>query len=72
MGQYEPNDSREVTLKPSNVPGEPERTGPREGQTREPRSRKGETPQRTDHNPVEKDLARGSEPATRAAARNRR
>ena len=34
MGEYEPDDSRDVTLKPNNVPGEPEPTGPREGQTR--------------------------------------
>lgn len=30
MGEYEPEDSRNVTLKPSNVPIEPERTGFRE------------------------------------------
>ncbi|WP_121118913.1 hypothetical protein [Croceibacterium ferulae] len=34
MGEYEPDDSRDVTLKPNNVPGEPEPTGPREDQTR--------------------------------------
>jgi len=32
MGEYEPNDSRDVTLNPSNLPGEPPRTGPREGE----------------------------------------
>lgn len=36
MGEYEPNDSRNVTLNPNGAPGEPPRTGPREGQTRAP------------------------------------
>lgn len=35
MGQYEPNDSRDVTQNQSNVPGEPPRTGPREDKARE-------------------------------------
>ena len=35
MGEYEPNDSRNVTLKRSNLPGEPERTGPREAEARD-------------------------------------
>jgi hypothetical protein len=35
MGEYEPNDSRDVTLKPGHEPGGIERTGPREGETRE-------------------------------------
>jgi hypothetical protein len=35
MGEYEPNDSRNVTQKRGNVPGEPPRTGPREEQERE-------------------------------------
>ncbi|HEX7711363.1 MAG TPA: hypothetical protein VF418_10550 [Sphingomonadaceae bacterium] len=34
MAEYEPNDSRIVTQNPSATPGEPERTGPREGATR--------------------------------------
>ena len=34
MGEYEPHDSRNVTLKPERAPGEPPRTGPREGETR--------------------------------------
>ena len=38
MGEYEPNDSRNVTQSPNRAPGEPPRTGPREGETR------GETP----------------------------
>ncbi len=35
MGQYEPNDSRNVTNKPGHEPGGIERTGPREGETRD-------------------------------------
>jgi hypothetical protein len=36
MGEYEPDDSRDVTLNPDEAPGEPPRTGPREGETRAP------------------------------------
>ena len=35
MGEYEPNDSRNVTLKQNRAPGEPPRTGPREAETRQ-------------------------------------
>lgn len=35
MGEYEPDDSRNVTLKPGHEPGGIERTGPRESETRE-------------------------------------
>lgn len=35
MGEYEPHDSRNVTLKQQRAPGEPPRTGPREGETRQ-------------------------------------
>jgi hypothetical protein len=45
MGEYEPNDSRKVTLEKSNVPGEPPRTGPREDEARRkakhPKDKKG-------------------------------
>ena len=34
MGEYEPDDSRNVTLNPATAPGEPPRTGPREGEAR--------------------------------------
>ena len=34
MGQYEPHDSRDVTLSTDTAPGEPERTGPREAEAR--------------------------------------
>ena len=35
MGEYEPHDSRNVTLKQQRAPGEPPRTGPREEETRQ-------------------------------------
>lgn len=35
MGQYEPNDSRDVTLTDGHEPGGIKRTGPREAKTRE-------------------------------------
>jgi hypothetical protein len=35
MGEYEPDDSRNVTLKQKRAPGEPPRTGPREAETRQ-------------------------------------
>lgn len=35
MGQYEPDDSRTVTHSSQSAPGEPDRTGPREGETRQ-------------------------------------
>ena len=34
MGEYEPRDSRNVTLRQDRAPGEPPRTGPQEGETR--------------------------------------
>ena len=34
MGEYEPDDSRDVTLSPHQAPGEPPRTGPREDEAR--------------------------------------
>ena len=43
MGEYEPHDSRNVTLKDERAPGEPPRTGPREGETRRPRQQEGQT-----------------------------
>ena len=35
MGEYEPEDSRDVTLSDHKAPGEPPRTGPREDAARE-------------------------------------
>ncbi len=34
MGEYEPGDSRDVTLSDHRAPGEPPRTGPREDEAR--------------------------------------
>ena len=34
MGEYEPDDSRDVTLSDHEAPGEPPRTGPREDEAR--------------------------------------
>lgn len=34
MGEYEPRDSRNVTLRQDRAPGEPPRTGPREDEAR--------------------------------------
>lgn len=36
MGEYEPRDSRNVTQTQQRAPGEPPRTGPHEGETRQP------------------------------------
>jgi hypothetical protein len=43
MGEYEPNDSRNVTLKQERAPGEPPRTGPQEAATRQQEGQAGET-----------------------------
>ena len=60
MGEYEPRDSRNVTLKQQRAPGEPPRTGPREEETREPEQ---------EHSGIEEADARTEaalrEPATR-------
>jgi hypothetical protein len=46
MGEYEPRDSRNVTQSTHRAPGEPERTGPRENQTRQaPKQPQGEETQ---------------------------
>lgn len=75
MGEYEPNDSRVVTQNPSNVPIEPERTGPREDEAREEAKREQyeeeREQERSDNDPKGKDLSRGSEVATRKASGRR-
>ena len=48
MGEYEPRDSRNVTLKQERAPGEPPRTGPREGETRRPQQTELEQDERDD------------------------
>ena len=52
MGEYEPRDSRKVTLSLKRAPGEPPRTGPREGETRQPQTEleddgRGDDPEQT-------------------------
>ncbi len=72
MGEYEPDDSRNVTQNPSKVPIEPERTGPREKETRGADKKLDEqTVQRSGDHPGSTDLARGSEVATRNASGHR-
>jgi hypothetical protein len=44
MAEYEPEDSRVVTRKPSQTPGEPPRTGPREQSTRAPAADEHQSP----------------------------
>jgi hypothetical protein len=45
MGEYEPRDSRNVTLKQERAPGEPPRTGPQEAATRQPHAQQTELEQ---------------------------
>jgi hypothetical protein len=72
MGEYEPDDSRDVTLTEGRPPLEPEKTGPREQQ--KPANQTdvdNGSVQRSGHEPKNTDLSRGSEPATRAASHQR-
>ena len=60
MGEYEPHDSRNVTLKDERAPGEPPRTGPRERQARQGRSElegdeRGETAEAQREQAMERD-----------------
>jgi hypothetical protein len=54
MGEYEPDDSRDVTQSTHQAPGEPPRTGPREGETRQPQNQQGVA----DPEPADKPTAR--------------
>lgn len=58
MGEYEPDDSRDVTLSDHQAPGEPPRTGPREDEARatakEPKEKQGVA----DPEPADKPTAR--------------
>jgi hypothetical protein len=67
MGDYEPRDSRIVTQNPSATPGEPDRTGPREGETREESSATGpaERNQSEDRKPAEAEQPIDEETAER-------
>ena len=63
MGEYEPDDSRDVTLSQHQAPGEPPRTGPREGEARQQSGSEagvkgGKGGDATDGRPVNEDLAR--------------
>ncbi len=73
MGQYEPNDSRKVTLSNDTAPGEPDRTGPREGETRQ-QQQQGDAPgkaqagygnSRDADGKMEQDAAPGAKPDKR-------
>lgn len=57
MGEYEPNDSRNVTNVDGHAPGEPPRTGPRESESRFEGER-GSTTGSTAKRPTEEDDAR--------------
>lgn len=63
MGEYEPDDSRDVTLSDHQAPGEPPRTGPREDEARaraetEAGAKGGAGGDATGGRPVNADLAR--------------
>lgn len=65
MGQYEPSDSRDVTLTDGHEPGGIKRTGPREGETRqseqdEDQARRGYGNARDEDGQMEQDGATGS------------
>jgi len=45
MGEREPHDSRNVTLRQERAPGEPPRTGPREEETRQQEQQQAELEQ---------------------------
>lgn len=65
MGEYEPRDSRNVTNVDGHAPGEPPRTGPREGSTR-PEAERGSTTGSPARRKTEEDDARaqGLSPAS--------
>ncbi|WP_133366631.1 hypothetical protein [Qipengyuania sediminis] len=77
MGEYEPDDSRDVTLSDHQAPGEPPRTGPREDEARakaaggqagtQMSGQDGAIPDATGGRPVdEAALAKDAEDAARA------
>lgn len=55
MGEYEPDDSRTVTQSTHQAPGEPPRTGPREGETRQPQSHQGQGDAEPEDKPTARD-----------------
>jgi hypothetical protein len=58
MGEYEPEDSRDVTRSTHTAPGEPPRTGPREGETRQPQNSEPHQQGVADPEPADKPTAR--------------
>ena len=62
MGEYEPHDSRNMTLRQERAPGEPPRTGPREGETRDQAPE-----QQTELEQDERDTAEGERSVEREA-----
>jgi hypothetical protein len=61
MGEYEPDDSRDVTQSPHQAPGEPPRTGPREGEARASAKDDGEDNE-TRGKPTARDAAGNKQP----------
>ena len=61
MGEYEPHDSRNVTLRQERAPGEPPRTGPREGETRQQEQTELEQDERDDAAKRERSIELDSE-----------
>jgi hypothetical protein len=61
MGEYEPDDSRTVTHGTGQAPGEPPRTGPREGEARAKAKDDGETNE-TRGKPTARDAAGNKQP----------
>lgn len=65
MGELEPDDSRDVTLNDQRAPGEPPRTGPREGESRRPQQQQ-QSGWRTDPEGQAQGQAQASESNWRA------
>ena len=57
MGEYEPDDSRDVTLSDHQAPGEPPRTGPREDQARAQAEQGSDRERAPGEPPVDEELA---------------
>jgi hypothetical protein len=62
MGEYEPDDSRDVTLSTHQAPGEPPRTGPREGETRQAEEKHGVADPEAADKPTARDAHGNKQP----------
>jgi hypothetical protein len=65
MGEYEPDDSRDVTLSDHRAPGEPPRTGPREDEARaraKPTEKQGVADPEPQDKPTARDALGNKEP----------